>query len=181
MCGVRVVLKSGDILAEPADGLVISANNDLILGGGISGVVARTGGPAIQEECNAIGTIPLGHVAVTRAGNLPFRHIFHLAIRPLGLWADEKSLRSALERLAREARQREVRTLAMPMLGTGNGGMSVDKSSMAIAEGLAAWLREGMAPEEVRVHVREEKHRPIVREALRGRLPPDVFEDRAGG
>lgn len=172
-----MALYAEDLLKVRADAILISANNDLILGGGISGAVARLGGPSIQQECNRIGTIPLGRVAVTAAGELPFRHIFHAAVRPLGLWADEGSLRSAVREALREAQARGVRVLAMAALGTGGGGLSADRASAALADELAAAALAGAGPQEVHVVISDLKLLPIYRETFRRRLPADGVLD----
>jgi O-acetyl-ADP-ribose deacetylase (regulator of RNase III) len=65
----RVRIEQGDITEMDVDAIVNAANNDLILGAGVAGAILRKGGPSIQEECNEIGSIPLGYAAITRGGS----------------------------------------------------------------------------------------------------------------
>jgi len=66
------------------DAIVNAANNDLLLGRGVAGAIARKGGESIQKECNEIGSIPVGFAAITGAGNLKARFVIHAASMGLG-------------------------------------------------------------------------------------------------
>jgi O-acetyl-ADP-ribose deacetylase (regulator of RNase III) len=69
----RIVVQKGDITDISVDAIVNAANNDLLLGAGVAGAIARRGGESIQRECNEIGSIPVGFAAITGAGNLKAR------------------------------------------------------------------------------------------------------------
>ena len=74
----------GDLTEQDVDAIVNAANNDLQLGGGVAGAIRRKGGPVIQEECNRIGSIPLGEAAITTGGRLKARYVIHAASMSLG-------------------------------------------------------------------------------------------------
>ncbi|HET9848855.1 MAG TPA: macro domain-containing protein, partial [Candidatus Dormibacteraeota bacterium] len=76
---VRVEVLQGDLTQQDVDAIVNAANNDLELGGGVAGAIARAGGPAIQRECRANGPIDVGDAAITTGGNLKARHVIHAA------------------------------------------------------------------------------------------------------
>ena len=80
----RIVIQQGELTDMDVDAIVNAANNDLILGGGVAGAIHRKGGPAIQKECDAIGSIPIGYSAITSGGNLKARHVIHAASMGLG-------------------------------------------------------------------------------------------------
>lgn len=117
----------GDITTLAVDAIVNSANNDLILGAGVSGAIRRVGGAEIQEACNSIGTIPLGTVGVTPSGALASRHILHAAVLPLGLWADDKSVRNAMKECFRIAVEKGMKSIAIPAVGAGAGAFPIDR------------------------------------------------------
>ncbi|MFH1010251.1 MAG: macro domain-containing protein, partial [bacterium] len=51
-CGKgELEILQGDITDQATEAIVNAANNDLILGAGVAGAIARRGGPTIQEEC----------------------------------------------------------------------------------------------------------------------------------
>ncbi len=121
----KLSMVRGDITAVDAEAIVNSANNDLVLGGGVSGAIRRVAGDAVQDECTRIGTIPLGEAVVTPGGNLKAQWIIHAAVNPLGLWADAKSVRNAVRNALRRAEEKQVRTVAFPAVGTGAGALPV--------------------------------------------------------
>src|SRR5215467_1011878 len=80
----RIEIRQGDLTEAATDAIVNAANNDLQLGGGVAGAIRRKGGPAIQQECDRIGSIPLGEAAITTGGNLPTPYVIHAASMRLG-------------------------------------------------------------------------------------------------
>jgi len=94
--GVRIEVMQGDLTQQDVDAIVNAANNDLLLGGGVAGAIARAGGPAIQAECRKIGTIAVGEAAITGGGNLKARHVIHAASMRLGERTTPDHLRLSL-------------------------------------------------------------------------------------
>ncbi|HZL73713.1 MAG TPA: macro domain-containing protein [Planctomycetota bacterium] len=131
---LKIQLLQGDITQLEVDAIVNSANNDFILGSGVSGAIHRLGGPEIQEECHKIGTRPLGSVATTTAGKLKAKYIIHAAVNPLGLWADAKSIRAAFRGVLRELRDKGIKSTAVPAIGTGAGAFSIDRCADILLE-----------------------------------------------
>jgi O-acetyl-ADP-ribose deacetylase (regulator of RNase III) len=115
----RIEILQGDLTEMDADAIVNAANNDLQLGGGVAGAVRRKGGPAIQEECDAIGTIPLGGAAITSGGTLKARYVIHAASMELGGRTSAASLRSSTAHALRIAAQTGLKSIAFPAVGTG--------------------------------------------------------------
>jgi O-acetyl-ADP-ribose deacetylase (regulator of RNase III) len=118
----KIVLSTGDLTESPVDAIVNAANNDLQLGGGVAGAIRRKGGPAIQDECNAIGSIPVGGAAITGAGNLPAKFVIHAASMSLGGNTTALALRASTAHSLRIAAERNLRTIAFPAVGTGIAG-----------------------------------------------------------
>ena len=131
---LKIQLLQGDITQLEVEAIVNSANNDFILGSGVSGAIHRLGGPEIQEECHKIGTRPLGSVATTTAGKLKAKYIIHAAVNPLGLWADAKSIRAAFRGVLRELRDKGIKSTAVPAIGTGAGAFSIDRCADILLE-----------------------------------------------
>lgn len=138
----RIVIRQGDITEMDVDALVNAANNDLQLGAGVAGAIRRKGGESIQEECNAIGTIPIGYAAITGAGNLKARHVIHAASMNLrGVQTTAKSLRTSTAHSLRLAAERGLKTIAFPAVGTGVSGFPIEECAEIMLREAAEHLR----------------------------------------
>lgn len=118
----RIEIRQGDLTEMDVDAIVNAANNDLQLGGGVAGAIRRKGGPEIQRECDAIGTIPVGGAAITGGGLLKARHVIHAASMQLGGQTTAHALRSSTAHALRIAAQNNLKTIAFPAVGTGIAG-----------------------------------------------------------
>jgi O-acetyl-ADP-ribose deacetylase len=118
----KIRLVQGDITEMADDAIVNAANNDLILGAGVAGAIRRKGGAEIQQECNEIGTIPVGAAAITGAGRLKAKWVIHAASMELGGATTAESLRGSTAHSLRLARQKGLKTIAFPAIGAGIGG-----------------------------------------------------------
>jgi O-acetyl-ADP-ribose deacetylase (regulator of RNase III) len=120
--GERIVIQQGDLTEMDTDAIVNAANNDLILGAGVAGAINRKGGAAIQKECAAIGSIPVGYAAITTGGKLKTRFVIHAASMQLGGKTSADSLRNATAHSLKIANERGLKSIAFPAVGTGIAG-----------------------------------------------------------
>lgn len=124
----RIIIQKGDITEMAADAIVNAANNDLLLGAGVAGAIARKGGESIQKECNEIGSIPVGFAAITGAGNLKAKYVIHAASMGLGgARTTAKSLKTSTAHSLRLAMEYGLKTIAFPAVGTGVSGFPIDE------------------------------------------------------
>jgi O-acetyl-ADP-ribose deacetylase len=123
----KIHLSVGDLTESDADAIVNAANNDLQLGGGVAGAIRRKGGPAIQIECDEIGSIPLGGAAITSGGKLPARFVIHAASMQLGGPTSAGALRSSTAHSLRIAAERSLKSIAFPAVGTGIAGFPMSE------------------------------------------------------
>jgi O-acetyl-ADP-ribose deacetylase (regulator of RNase III) len=136
----KISLRQGDLTEADVDAIVNAANNDLMLGGGVAGAIRVKGGPAIQQECDKIGTIPLGEAAITRAGLLRARHVIHAASMRLGESTSEENLRAATRNSLMRADENSLKTIAFPAIGTGIAGFPIERCAQAMLEEVRAHL-----------------------------------------
>src|ERR1700704_6198720 len=115
----RIVIQQGDLTEMETDAIVNAANNDLQLGGGVAGAIRRKGGDAIQRECDAIGSIPIGGAAITTGGKLRARHVIHAASMQLGGETTARALQLSTAHSLRIAGERKLHSIAFPAVGTG--------------------------------------------------------------
>src|ERR1700752_4318806 len=123
----KIVLLQGDLTEMDVDAIVNAANNDLQLGGGVAGAIRRKGGPAIQKECDQIGTIPVGGAAITGGGNLKARHVIHAASMQLGGQTTAHALQASVAHALRIAAQGALKTIAFPAVGTVIAGFPLNE------------------------------------------------------
>jgi len=158
----RIVIITGDLVEQEVDAIVNAANNDLQLGGGVAGAIWRAGGPSIQDECDAHGPVRVGEAAITGAGRLRARYVIHAASMSLGGRTTGVSLRSSMDDVFRLARAHEIRSLAVPAVGTGIAGFPIDECARVMAESLRVALSGGWQASEVRfVLFGEDAKRPF--------------------
>lgn len=147
--GDKVVLSQGDLTEADADAIVNAANNDLQLGGGVAGAIRRKGGPAIQQECNEIGSIPVGGAAITGGGNLKARYVIHAASMHLGGATTEKALRTSTAHSLRIASEKGLKSIAFPAVGTGIAGFPMRECAEIMLEEVVRHLKGPTSLEQV--------------------------------
>ena len=146
----RIVLLEGDITAESVDAIVNAANSALQLGSGVAGAIREKGGPTIQAECDAHGAIEVGGAAITGAGELDAKHVIHAAGMAPGGQVSEESLRSTLRATFSLADSHACRTIAVPAIGAGIGGLALQRCAEVSIEEARAYSDGGGALEEIR-------------------------------
>jgi len=145
----KVELLQGDLTEMDCDAIVNAANNDLILGGGVAGAIRRKGGNVIQQECTAIGSIPVGGAAITSGGNLRARWVIHAASMQLGGATTAKALRGATAHSLRIAAQRGLKTIAFPAVGTGIAGFPMKECAEIMLREVVEHLKDDTTIEKV--------------------------------
>jgi len=147
--GEKIVLMQGDLTEMDADAIVNAANNDLQLGGGVAGAIRRKGGEAIQRECNAIGSVPIGGAAITSGGNLRARHVIHAASMQLGGQTTARALRSSTAHSLRIAAENGLKSIAFPAVGTGIAGFPLSECAQIMLREVVEHLKETSSLEKV--------------------------------
>jgi O-acetyl-ADP-ribose deacetylase len=148
--GLTIEVLQGDLTQQDVDAIVNAANNDLELGGGVAGAIARAGGPTIQAECRAIGPIAVGDAAITGGGKLAARFVIHAASMRLGGLTNAESLRGSTRRSLDIANQRGLRSVAFPAVGTGIAHFPMDECARMMLEEVVAHAQRGTSLNEVR-------------------------------
>ena len=148
--GLTVEVQQGDLTIQDVDAIVNAANNDLELGGGVAGAIARAGGPAIQAECRTIGPIEVGDAAITGGGRLKARHVIHAASMRLGGRTTAESLRRSTRRSLAIAEERGLRSIALPAIGTGIARFPMDDCARIMMEEVVALAPTARSMRDVR-------------------------------
>ena len=114
-----------DIARVHADAIVNPANEDLQEGRGTSrGIFQAAGEELLLAACEEIGHCSQGKAVITEGFRLPAKYIIH-AVGPVwqgGGQGEEELLYSAYAESMKLARERELTSLAFPLISSGNYG-----------------------------------------------------------
>ena len=147
--GTRLRIIEGDISVLEVDAVVNPANSELQLGGGVAGVIAKKGGPTIQEECDRIGGTGVGTAVITGAGDLPATHVIHAVGPKMGEGDEDKKLSAAVRSALALADRHGLKTVALPAISTGTFGFPMDRCARILLTEVHRYLQGGTKLEEV--------------------------------
>lgn len=144
---VRLVL--GDLTSFEADAIVNAANGDLVPGGGVSGAIHRSAGPAVaaagREYVSLHGRVPTGSAAATTAGDLRgVKYVIH-AVGPVwhgGRAGEAALLASAYASAIRVADGLGCASIAFPSISTGTYGYPVESAAPVAVRAVADALEK---------------------------------------
>lgn len=120
-----IFIEKGDITKIVCDAIVNPANSYGYMGGGVAGVIKKVGGIQIENEAISKAPITVGHAIATTGGDLPCKFVIHAptmeqpAMR-IGINNVKLATKAALE----FAINNNIKTIAIPGMGTGVGGVS---------------------------------------------------------
>ena len=129
-------IERNNLASVSADAIVVAANEDLQITGGVGEAVAKAAGfTNVQEACNAIGHCPTGSAVATPAFDLPAKVIIH-AVGPIwqgGSQNEVALLRDAYDATLSCAAENNAHSIALPLLSAGIYGFPAD-ISLSVAQ-----------------------------------------------
>ncbi len=143
VAGVTVQAVQGDITDLQVDAVTNAANDHLWMGSGVAGAIKARGGRVIEREAMARGPVPVGSAVVTTAGDLPARHVIHAAVMGQDLSTDLGTVAVATASVLELAEELSLGSLAIPLLGTGVGGLDEELVARTMANQVGNRAREG--------------------------------------
>lgn len=121
-----IIEKKGDLLADPAEALVNAVNTVGVMGAGIA-LQFKKQFPEMYEQykidCERNG-VKLGKMHVVQVEENPRKFVFNFPT--LEHWSDQSTLsdiEDGLQDLVRIVEEKSIRSIAIPPLGCGVGGL----------------------------------------------------------
>jgi O-acetyl-ADP-ribose deacetylase (regulator of RNase III) len=128
---LEIELYRGSItdLDGEVEALVNAANTHLWMGAGVAGAIKEKGGREIEKEAINKGPIPLGEAVATAAGKLRCKFVIHAAGMEPGGRATVESVRDSTRNSLLRAEELGLESIALPAIGTGVGGLSLEEAA----------------------------------------------------
>ncbi len=139
---VVVKLEEGDITELATDAIVNAANNHFWMGAGVAGAIKRRGGEEIEIEAVTQGPRPVGEAIVTSAGRLKARYVIHAAVMGQDLATDAEKIQAATYNALLRAHELGLKSIALPALGTGVGGFSLESAAKIMYQAVGKFLQD---------------------------------------
>ena len=133
-----------DITKMAVDAIVNTANPRPVIGAGTDSAIHQAAGPELLKARLVIGSIEVGHAAITPAYNLPAKYVIH-TVGPVWLGGEQDEellLQSCYENALSLAVQNGCQSVAFPLISTGNYGFPKDKALQIAISVFSAFLLE---------------------------------------
>lgn len=131
-----------DITNMQVDAIVNTANPKPLVGSGTDTMVHEKAGPALLEARQRIGQIARGDAAITPAYRLQAKYVIH-TVGPAwvdGNQGEEETLRSCYDKSLALAVEYGCKSIAFPLIATGNYGFPKDKALQIAIAAFSAFL-----------------------------------------
>jgi O-acetyl-ADP-ribose deacetylase (regulator of RNase III)/ADP-ribose pyrophosphatase YjhB (NUDIX family) len=140
---IDVQVVQGDITELAVDAIVNAANNELVMGGGLAGVIKKKGGQSIEDEAVKKGPIAVGEAVATKAGKLKAKYVIHAATMSLDHQTNEHFIRSSSANALKRASELGLKSIALPALGCGVGRFPLVAAAKIMTQEVLRVAREG--------------------------------------
>ena len=138
------VILRNDITRMAVDAIVNTANPKPIIGAGTDAMIHEAAGPELLKARQIIGSIEPGHAAITPAFDLQAKYVIH-TVGPCwngGSYGEAELLRLCYENSLALAVQSGCRSIAFPLISTGNYGFPKDEALQIAIAAFSDFLRE---------------------------------------
>jgi len=133
-----------DITKMVVDAIVNTANPRPVIGPGTDAMIHEAAGPGLLAARQAIGRIDVGCAQITPAFGLQAKYVIH-TVGPVwngGGCGEEESLRNCYDNSLKLAVENNCKSIAFPLISTGNYGFPKDKALQIAISVFSTFLLE---------------------------------------
>ena len=133
-----------DITNMRVDAIVNTANPKPVVGSGTDTMIHKKAGPGLLAARQRIGSIDVGCAAITPAFDLHAKYVIH-TVGPVwedGSYGEEALLRNCYDNSLKLAVEHRSKSIAFPLISTGNYGFPKDKALQIAISAFSAFLLE---------------------------------------
>lgn len=133
-----------DITQMTVDAIVNTANPKPIVGSGTDTMIHKNAGPELLAARQIIGGIDVGCAAITPAFDLQAKYVIH-TVGPVwdgGSYGEEALLRNCYDNSLKLALEFNCKSIAFPLISTGNYGFPKDKALQIAISAFSTFLLE---------------------------------------
>ena len=133
-----------DITNMRVDAIVNTANPRPVIGLGVDSAIHEKAGPRLLKVRKKIGDIAMGCAAITPAFELQAKYVIH-TVGPVwdgGSYGEEALLRNCYDNSLRLALKHKCKSIAFPLISTGNYGFPKDKALQIAISAFSEFLLE---------------------------------------
>ncbi len=130
---MNIIIEEGDITKISCDAIVNPANSYGFMGGGVAGAIKRVGGIEIEKEAISKAPIKVGSAIRTTSGLLPCKSVIHApTMSKPAMRIKIENVKLATKAAFKLSSDLNLKTIAIPGMGTGVGGISYDNAANVI-------------------------------------------------
>ena len=133
-----------DITNMRVEAIVNTANPKPVVGSGTDTMIHKKAGPKLLAARQKIGGIDVGCAAITPAFDLQAKYVIH-TVGPVwdgGNYGEEALLRNCYDNSLKLAMEYRCKSIAFPLISTGNYGFPKDKALQIAISAFSAFLME---------------------------------------